>query len=91
MAGGIYNLCLVPARLDAHSRFPPYNKIKKLQDISSLLVDEIPVSAVPLRPARDCSLFLHWKACGEAAAVSSALTRGISSLFPPTSIFRAHG
>lgn len=61
MAGGIYNLCLVPAGLDAHSRFPPYNKIKQLRDISSLLADEIPASASPLRPARVCSLFLHSK------------------------------
>lgn len=58
MVGGIYNFCLVPARLDAHSRFPPYNKIKQLQDISSLLSDEIPASAAPLRPTQRCSLFL---------------------------------
>lgn len=83
MAGGIYNLCLVPARLDAHSRFPPYNKIKQLRDISSLLADEIRASAVPLRPARGCSLFLRLKTWGLALAVPSVLKWGISSFPAP--------
>jgi len=70
-AGDIYNLCLVPARLDAHSCFPPYNKIKQHRDISSLLTDEIPASASPLRPAQGCSLFLRLKTSRVTAAGSS--------------------
>lgn len=83
--GGIYNLCLVPARLDAHSRFPPYNKIKQLWDISLLLADEILASADLLRPAWGCSLFLCSKTWRAAAAVSSAPKLGICSFFPPHS------
>lgn len=79
MAGGIYNLCLVPARLDACSCFPPYNEIKQRWDISSLLADEIPASAALLRPAWGCSLFLLRDSWGVAAAV---LKWGISSFLP---------
>lgn len=83
--GGIYNLCLVPARLDAHSRFPSYNKIKQLRDISLLLADEILASADLLRPAWGCSLFLHSKTWRVAAAVYFAPKLGICSFFPPHS------
>lgn len=84
--GGIYNLCLVPARLDTHSRFPLYNEIKQLRDISLLLADEILASADLLRPAWGCSLFLRsktWRVA--AAAVYSAPKLGICSFFPPHS------
>lgn len=82
MAEGIYNLCLVPARLDAHSCFPPYNKIKQLRDISSLLADEIPASASLLHPAQGCSLFLPLKTWRVAAAAFFCPQMGDLLFFP---------